>query len=236
MKNKIIIVVCAVIVLIIGIVFLLPKNHETTDAEKFKEEYESLNGTESSSGKTIRSLSISKDNPIIYSSAKEIIEMMDKEESFAVYFGFATCPWCRSVLPSLFEVAADLEIDKIYYVDVKDIRDTMVLNEENEAVTEKSGTDDYYKLLEKFDSVLSTYQLTTEDGEKIDTGEKRIYAPNIVSVLGGKPQGLTTGISDSQTDGYMELTKDMQKESYQKIKCVLECLAEEEITCTKNAC
>ena len=42
------------------------KENLSTDAIKFKEEYESLNGTTSSSGKTIRTININKDNPIIY--------------------------------------------------------------------------------------------------------------------------------------------------------------------------
>ncbi len=236
MKNKSIIIIIGIIILILGIFLFLPKETEKTDAVKFKEEYESLNNTKSSSGKDIRNLTIQEDNPIIYSSAEEVVEMINNKESFAVYFGFSSCPWCRSVLPTLFEVMDDLKIDKIYYVDVKDIRDVLTLDENQKVKTEKKGTDAYYELLKKLDSVLSDYQLTTEENEKIETGEKRIYAPNIVSIIDGKVHDLTTGISDSQTDGYMELTKEMQKETYEKIKCVLDCLSEEEMVCTKKSC
>lgn len=235
MKKSLLIII-GIFILILGIFLFLPKETEKTDAVKFKEEYESLNDTKSSSGKDIRNLTISEDNPIIYSSAEEVVKMMEDKESFAVYFGFSSCPWCRSVLPTLFEVMEDLEIDKIYYVDVKEIRDVLTLDENQEVKTEKKGTDAYYKLLKKLDSVLSDYKLTTEKGEEIETGEKRIYAPNIVSIIDGKVHDLTTGISDSQTDGYMELTEDMQKETYEKIKCVLDCLSEKEMVCTKNAC
>ena len=236
MKNKMIVVIGVLIVLIIGVLVVFYNQKEKTDGEKFKEEYESLNNTKSSSGKTIRSLFIAKDNPIVYSSAEEVIKMMDQEENFAIYFGFASCPWCRSVIASLLEVAEDLKIEKIYYVDVTDISDVMVLDENKEAITEKKGTDAYYELLERLDNLLSDYSLKTEDGEEVATGEKRIYAPNIVSIINGKGENLTTGISDEQTDGYMELTEEMQKDSYNKIKCALECLIEEATTCTKNAC
>ena len=49
------------------------KKEETkTDASRFKEEYESLNGTKNSSGKTIREIEIGEDNPMIYQSTKDI--------------------------------------------------------------------------------------------------------------------------------------------------------------------
>ena len=41
------------------------------------------------------------------------------------------------------------------------------------------------------------------------TNEKRIYAPNIVVVKDGKAITLTSGISEKQTNGYMELTDEM---------------------------
>lgn len=196
------------------------KTEEVTDALKFKEEYESLNGTESSSGKTIRTIEIPSDNPFIYKSAKDIVESMDNEETFIVYFGFPTCPWCRSVLPTLISVAKDNGVDKIYYVNVKDIRDVMELNDKGKPEVKTNGTEDYNKLLEKLDNVLSDYTLTDEDGKEVKTGEKRIYAPNIITVIDGKAKKITTGISDKQTDGYMELTDEMiddMKDAFKKV-------------------
>ena len=119
-----------------------------SDAVKFKEEYESLNGTVSASGKEIRSITIDKDNPMIYKSADDIVKMIENKETFVVYFGFPACPWCRSVLPTLLDVSKDLGLDKIYYVDVLEIRDTLKVNDNKEVVVDKKGTDAYYKLLE----------------------------------------------------------------------------------------
>ena len=203
-----------------------------SDAIKFKEEYESLNGTTSKSGKVVREIIIDKDNPIIYKSAYEIVEMIENKETFVVYFGFPNCPWCRSVLPTLFDVAKDLKLDKIYYVDVLEIRDTLELNDKNELVTKTKGTDAYYKLLEYLDSVLSDYSMTDKDGKKIDTHEKRIYAPNVVGIVNGDAIELTTGISSLQTDGYMDLTEEMINETYNKFKCVINCVLDSE----KNSC
>ena len=209
-----------------------------SDALKFKEEYESLNGTKrEKDGKTIRSIEISKDNPFIYKKSSEIIDMIEKKDTFVVYFGFSDCPWCRSIIPTLVEVAADLEVNQIYYVDVKNIRDTMKIGDDGKAITDTEGTKEYYQLLEKLDSVLENYTLTDEDGNEVNTGEKRIYAPNIVSIVDGVATEMTTGISDKQTDGYMELTTEIKEESYDKIKCSIQCVADSKQVCSaKTKC
>lgn len=211
------------------------KNEEKTDAIKFKEEYESVNNQDNGHGNKHRELNISKDNPFIYSTAEEISQKMDNNESFIVYFGFKECPWCRSVLTELIKVAKDKEVETIYYVDVKDIRDVKEVDEEGNITTTKEGSKGYMELLEKMDSVLENYTLT-KDEEKIDTGEKRIYAPNIVAVANGKAIQLETGISDKQKDGYQELTDKMKKETYNKFKCLINCLEEESTTCKKDMC
>lgn len=210
-----------------------------TDALKFKEEYESLNDKEVDgvSKKKYRKVEINKDNPMQYKSAKELVKMIEKKKTFIVYFGFDSCPWCRSVLPSLLEVAHDLEVSTIYYVDVKEIRDVLKLDENNNVLEEKKGTDDYYKLLELLDRVLEKYTLKKEDGEEKDTKEKRIYAPSVISIVDGKAKKLETGISEKQTDGYMKLTDEMKKETYDKFKCSIKCVLESSNTCSsKNSC
>lgn len=236
MNKKIIsiIIVAVVVAIILSLIYLVSRPE--TDAIKFKKEYESLNGQVNDKGNEYREISISKKNPIKYATADDIVEMMDNDETFAVYFGFSKCPWCRSVIPTMLEVADDLEIDTIYYVDVLDIRNTLEVDDSLEVIETKKGTDGYYKLLEKFADVLDDYSLSDSEGNSVDTNQKRIYAPNIAVVLNGKAEDLTTGISDNQEDGYQELTKSMKKEMYNKIKCTLECLDKEVGICTKNAC
>lgn len=209
-----------------------------SDAVKFKMEYEELNNVKNEkNGKEYRKLSIDEDNPFVYKSDTDIVEMMDNKETFVVYFGFASCPWCRSVIEQLINVANDLGIDSVYYVDVKEIRDTMIIDEDGEIVTDKMGTEGYYELLKRMDSVLEDYVLTNDDGEEVMTGEKRIYAPNIVAVVDGEVVQLTDGISDKQDDGYMKLTEEMKNESYDKIKCAIECVVDDKELCSaKTKC
>lgn len=215
------------------------KEVEKSDAIKFKEEYESINGiVREKDGKEIRTIEIDEENPFVYKEAEDIVEMIKNKETFVVYFGFKDCPWCRSVLPTLVEVSKDLGLDTIYYVDVKDIRDVVKLDEEGNQVTEKEGSKEYYQLLEVLDNVLVDYTLTDSEGNKIETGEKRIMAPNVVSVVKGVPEVLETGISENQKNGYQKLTDEMIKETYEKFKCALKCVINKAKTCSydQNGC
>ena len=119
MKKYIIFIV--VILLLIGCSNSKKKDEFKTDVLKFKAEYEKLNNRETNyNDKKYRELKISDNNPFIYKEAKDIIDMIDNKETFAVYFGFSSCPWCRSIIPSLIDVSNDLYIDTIYYVDIKE--------------------------------------------------------------------------------------------------------------------
>ena len=217
-----------VTLLIISLAVLSLTGCKMTDAKKFKKEYESLNNKKTDNGKKYRKVKLNKNNPFIYKDAKEIVEMMDDEETFIVYFGFSKCPWCRSVIEELEKAALDSDYKQIYYVDVLDIRDTYEIVD-NKLKETKKGTDAYYELIKKLDNVLDDYTI----GDK-KVGEKRIYAPNIISVVNGKATKLETGVSKKQTDAYMTLTDKMKKETYNKFKCLIKCLRKDSNVCEKK--
>ena len=150
---------------------------EKTDALKFKEEYEKNNGVKNEKyNVTTRTVNIPEDNPMVYATAEEIIKKIDNKETFVVYFGFSDCPWCRSVIEELIHVAQDLKVEKVYYVDVKELRDVKELDENNNVVTSKEGDEHYKKLLEKLDSVLDDYTLTDKDGNlKLDYTKEGLH-------------------------------------------------------------
>lgn len=237
MKKRSVFVIIAVITLLIITGCSFEEKEIISDAMKFKEEYESINGNivEGTDYK-VRSLDISDDNPFVYASANDIITMMDNGETFVVYFGFASCPWCRSVLPTLIDVAEELGLEKVYYVDVKEIRDVLEVDEDGNVVTTKEGSEGYIGLLARLEDVLEDYTLEY-DGKKIDTEEKRIYAPNVVSVVNGTAKELETGISELQENPFGELTDEMIDETYNKFKCSIKCVLENKNTCSsKHAC
>lgn len=205
-----------------------------SDALKFKNEYENING-EAIEGKDykVRTLDIDSDNPIIYLNLDDALRVV-KEETAIIYFGFARCPWCRSIIETLLEVAKDLKINKIYYVDVYDSRDVLQVNEEGKIEITKEAPDAYYELLTLLDDVLEDYMITDNDGNSINTGEKRIYAPNVVAVKDGKVLGLETGIPCNLENPYQEITKEMHDETYDLFKCLLEEIVDKGGTCSIN--
>lgn len=223
-----------ILVLLLSIFLITGCVDKNSDAYKFKKEYESINNKDNGHGNKHRSLSIPDDNPFVYATCKDIVEKINNKETFVVYFGFKECPWCRSVLPELINVAKDKEIETIYYVDVKDVRDVKEYVD-GEIKTTKMGDKYYIELISILDKVLDEYTLSTDEGE-ISTGEKRIYAPNIIAIGEGVPIQMETGISDELKDPYSKLTKKIKKYAYNKFKCVLECIEEESTVCVKDKC
>lgn len=231
--KKIWICFAILIVVIVGGIFTFKMvthyDEKINSAEKFKKEYESLNGkTNEKNGKEYRSVSIDKENPFYYISAEDLATKIEKKETFVVYFGFKSCPWCRSIIEDLIWTSKKLGVERIYYVDILDIRDTIAFNENGELETTKEGSEGYKKLLTQLESVLADYTLTKESGETVSAGEKRIYAPNVVTIVKGEAKGLETGISDSQTDAYQEITAEMHEETKTKFKDVISLLLEDE--------
>ena len=219
MKKKITFISLGVLLLaIVAVVIMLSLRN--SDAVTFKENYEELNGTVNTNGKEYRTVSIPKHNPIVISSASEVIEKIKNEESFYVYFGSTLCPWCRSVIEKAMEIANANGIDKIYYVDVWDsegkeiLRDKYTLDDDGKLVQVNEGTDEYFDLLTYLDSVLPTYTYAANKngGSKLDIEEKRIYLPTFIYIAKGKPVRYTSGISDLQEGSRDELTSEMLKD------------------------
>ena len=200
------------IIFLITVLFITGCSNEK--ALEFKKEYESMNGVEGKNGKVHRTVSIDEDNPYEKVQAKDILDKINNKDTFYVYFGDKLCPWCRSVIEKSIEVSKNKNIKKIYYVEIWNdegeeiLRDKYILENGSPKKTIE-GTEEYTKLLEVFKDLLKDYTLTNEAGEKIETGEKRIYAPNYIYIEKGVPKTLITGISEKLTDSRGELTKEI---------------------------
>ena len=187
------------------------------DAINFKKSYEALNGVTNQNGNEYRKVTIPKENPIVESSAKTIIEKIENQENFYVYFGSPLCPWCRSVIEKAIQVANNNGIDKIYYVDVWDeegneiLRDKYTIDDNGMAVKIAGGTDEYFKLLTYLDAVLPTYTYAANKngGSELNIEEKRIYLPLFVYIANGNPIRVTNGLSDLQIESREELTAEI---------------------------
>ena len=73
------------------------------------------------------------------------------------------------------------------------------------------GTEEYYELVEKLDSVLGEYEGLN------DSSIKRLYFPTVVFVKDGEIVGSHIGTVDSQTDPSIALTD----EQYEELKSLL---------------
>lgn len=186
-----------------------------TESEKFKKDYESLNGKSSSYGE-YRTLNIDE-NPFVFSSSDEIIKMIENNESFYVYFGDKACPWCRSVIEKAITVSKKYSVSKIYYINIWDDNHNEILRDKYELkdgvpVKVSDGDKNYQKLLEYFNDYLKDYTLTDEENNIINVGEKRIFAPIFIYVENGKAIRETTGISEKLSSPFNELTEEILKD------------------------
>ncbi len=62
--------------------------------------------------KKVRELTIADNNPFVYKTAEELVKMIEEDKTFTVYFGFSTCPWCRSVMTSLIDSSLEKGVKK----------------------------------------------------------------------------------------------------------------------------
>lgn len=213
-KRKIIITIMVVILIVlVGIYFLVSKGNDNGDALRFKEEYESLNGTvRESDGQLYNEVIINKDNPIKYVSVKEAVDIISNDSGI-IYFGANWCPWCRNAVPVLLESAKKNNLDTIYYVNMDVARDTLEVKD-GKAVKTYDGEEGYDELLKVMDSVLENYYITDENGEQYDTYEKRVYLPTVISFDNGEILDIhvaTVSLNEGQTK-YDKLTDSQHDE------------------------
>ncbi len=217
-KRIICIVLGALLIIAFSVKYFLDYKNDknvnlTKDEIKFKEEYESLNGTLNSNNKEYLSIKVKDNNNVIYKSDDDINEVLEKGTG-VIYFGFKSCPWCRSIIEVLLDSAEKESVKDIYYVDVLDVRSLYEVKNKKLSLTKK-GTDGYYKILEHLDKYLTPYKLTVDEKE-YDTGEKRLYAPSVVAVKNGEIVGFHEGTVDTQEDSYAGLN-DTEKTELARI-------------------
>ena len=176
-------------VIILCIVIFVIYNHisKKNDSLYFKNSYESLNGQiRESDGNTYNNISISENNPIKIINAKKATKIL-KNGTGVIYFGANWCPWCRTIIPVLFNSASINNINTIYYVDIDTLKsgfeikdDTLIRNEEN-------ISDNYVELITALDKILGnkTNELKDENGISYDTKEKSIHVPLVLTVKNG---------------------------------------------------
>lgn len=197
--------------------FSSEENIKNEDAVNFKKEYETLNNrVNPSNNKLYPEVNIKSDNIIKYSTYDEILEIL-KSGTGVIYLGYPECPWCRNLVPTMLMAASEVELDTIYYLNIKEDRDLLILNEKKKVITEKEGSKKYFELVDALSSILDDYILTTNDGEEVNTGKKRIYVPIVIFVKDGKIVDKHIDTVESQEDPYVLLSDVQQEELLLKL-------------------
>ena len=178
-----IIIVCIVIVIFIIYNYISRKK----DSLYFKTSYESLNGqVRSSDGNTYNDISISENNPIKIINAKKATKIL-KNGTGVIYFGANWCPWCRTIIPILFNSASINNINTIYYVDIDTLKSGFEIKDDILIRNEENISDNYVELINALDKVLrnKNNEIKDANGVSYDTKEKSIHVPLVLTVKNG---------------------------------------------------
>ncbi|MGI6690595.1 MAG: hypothetical protein ACOX63_07120 [Christensenellales bacterium] len=173
------------------------------DAQRFCKEYEIMNGQMNWDGShAYQILELPEDNPIVYAKAEELEALLSNGTSI-LYLGFPECPWCRTLVPILFE-AADVSTysGNIYYYDALHDRDVLYLGDNDEVLTKKEGTNLYRMLVSKLENYLGPYAGLN------DPTIKRIYFPTTVFIKGGDIIDVHISTIEGQNDAYEPLSNE----------------------------
>jgi len=187
------------LVLVLFILFLVV-GCRNVDSISFKNEYEKLN-----SNSDYVDVNIKSDNPFVYISDSDLVEKIENKEDLIVLFGYNKSNDTRFILDSMIDACNKLKIDKVYYLDILDIRNELEVNENGEVITKKEGSKAYTKLLELLEGHIEEYIV---NGRNVGT---RIYAPNILMI---KNKNINDILNPKS---YLESDDEKKKDSYNKI-------------------
>lgn len=231
MKKKIIISVSLIVVVLVMALVLFfmsasePTVNYTDDEIKFKDEYESLNGIEIAENYVLKTIDIDSDNNVKYINDDEIIDKLTNGTN-VIYFGWADCNWCRTVIPVLIETLKANNIETLYYYDFKSLR-TAYENDNDDKSVEL-----YKNILEIIGDDIET--VFDENSEK--SGEKKILAPTVIFIKNGQYVGLHFKSVDSQENSTDELTKDEKQELKSKYQTLLDEINNNNVCTSDEGC
>ena len=164
-KVLIIVLVCIILLLSFALIYL------NTDLFKKTEIGNAIDNNVAQNIRFYREYpSVSENNVYYYATYDEVVDMFTKGTGI-VFFGFASCPWCQVYAPVLDEVAREYGVEKIFYLNIKEMRD--------------ENTDEYKKLVEFTSGYL----------EIDESGQKRIFVPDTYFIKEGKIVGHNNSMS-----------------------------------------
>jgi len=104
---------------------------------------------------------VGSDNIFIYKNASETADILEKGREI-VFIGFKECIWCQHYAVFLHDVVIEMEIDKIYYCDIREDRE--------------NNSESYQKIVKILSGRL----------QYDDEGRPRIFVPDVSIVSRGR--------------------------------------------------
>lgn len=182
-QTKIVTAVClfiaVIIMLSVSVIFVAYDNETRPEpVDKFRSEYQQVTDEE---------------HVFEYVSADQILYMIENKKTALIVLGFKECPWCQALMPVLNEAAKNEEVEKVYYLDIKTMRDDTTTSEHKK----------YLMLKEAF-------------SEAVDESKDRLNAPTVIFLKDGElvDYHIDTVITHVINDNNVlpPLTKDEHKE------------------------
>lgn len=182
-KKKIMFIVIGVfLIILIALIIVFNGNGSNfvgvgnSDGREIMNEYEVLNDIETEDGKVYPKVDISSNNKFVYTNINEILNVFNNDDSAVIYFSYPSCLYCRTAIQVLHDTAKDMEIDKIYYMDVE------------------NRVDGYDKLLD----ILGDKFVNNENNTR------EIFSPLVIFVANGDIVSYRKGTLFSQESPYDE--------------------------------
>lgn len=211
--------------------------------KEFKKEYEAINGKTLKGDIKYRDLTIDENNPYEKVSIDKIAEMINNKETFYLYVGDPLCPWCRSGLEKMIEVANKEGIEKIYYVDfwddehneiLRDLYDIEVTDGKVTKVTKTREEEAGYKVL--YQAVYDFIQDYTvvKDGVEYPVGDgiKKVFGGDHFYFENGKCTKYVSLRSDKLVKATDELSEEVLKDQEEQFTKFFN----KSNTCTEGGC
>lgn len=205
-KNIIITISLIIVVAVMSLVIIYMKTDEpkptlTNDEIKFKNEYESLNGTQYKENYILKNIEVDNDNNVEYINDDELLEKLTNGTN-VIYMGWPECNWCRTVIPVLINTLKSNNIKTLYYYNLKSLRNAY--EEDNDM----KKVELYEKIVEILgDDIEATY----EEGS-LKEGKKKLLAPTVIFIKDGNYIGSHVSTVPTHTNASDNLTDVETKE------------------------
>lgn len=117
----------------------------------------------------------------------KIIELLTSSKEVTVIYLGGIDKQYFNILETLYNTSLNYHnVKNIYYYDIEKEKTILEMNENNDIIIKKEGTDFYNKLLNLLGSFTEVYALHNKFNEPINSGYKTIYTPMVLFVKNGK--------------------------------------------------